>query len=144
MAGMNEVENSAALKVENTGKRAKKTRAKKALNDVNIYVNATYNNTKIAASDVTGAIFYWASAGSMGIKGSRKSTPFAASSAAERVAKYIQENFTVTNVHIIIKGPGPGREAAIRAISTFLTVKSIHDKTGIPHNGCKPKKKRRV
>lgn len=108
------------------------------------YIQSTFNNTLITFTDQNGNVLTWGSAGSNGFKGSRKSTPFAAQVAAQEAAKLAMEN-GVREVDILIKGPGPGREAAIRSLqASGLRVRSITDVTPIPHNGCRPPKKRRV
>jgi small subunit ribosomal protein S11 len=108
------------------------------------HVHATFNNTIVSMSDQQGNVIAWASAGTGGFKGSRKSTPYAARVAGENAAKAAME-LGLQEVDVIVKGPGPGREAAIRAIqSSGLKVRSIADKTPVPHNGCRPRKKRRV
>jgi small subunit ribosomal protein S11 len=108
------------------------------------HVNATFNNTMVTISDSRGNTIAWGSAGKAGFKGSKKSTPFAATVAAEQVAR---EALTlgVRRVHVRVQGPGSGRESAIQALATAgLQVKSIKDVTPIPHNGCRPPKRRRV
>jgi small subunit ribosomal protein S11 len=108
------------------------------------HVNATFNNTIITITDPAGNTITWASAGTSGFKGSRKSTPYAAQLAGERAARQAMDN-GMREVDVFVKGPGPGREAAIRALQqTGLKVASIRDVTPIPHNGCRPRKKRRV
>jgi small subunit ribosomal protein S11 len=108
------------------------------------HIQATFNNTIITFSDVKGNVVSWASAGGSGFKGSRKSTPFAAQIAAENAAKKAQENGMRT-VGILVKGPGSGREAAMRAINAAgFKVTFIRDITPVPHNGCRPPKRRRV
>jgi len=108
------------------------------------HIHATFNNTIISMSDQLGNVIAWASAGTSGFKGSRKSTPYAARVAAQTASEHAQ-NQGMTEVDIYVKGPGPGREAAIRAIqSSGLKVRSITDVTPIPHNGVRPPKKRRV
>ena len=108
------------------------------------HIQATFNNTIVTITDPQGNVITWASAGTAGFKGSRKSTPYAAQMAAQVAAKTAQEN-GVRELDIYIKGPGPGRESAIRSVQqTGLIVKSITDVTPIPHNGCRPPKKRRV
>jgi len=109
-----------------------------------VYIHATFNNTIITITDTQGNAVVWASAGSAGFKGSRKSTPYAARLAAQNAIKEAQ-NLGLQEVDLMIKGPGPGREAAIRAIQgSEIKVRSISDVTPIPHNGCRPPKKRRV
>ena len=108
------------------------------------YIHATFNNTIISMTDQQGNVVCWASAGTAGFKGSRKSTPYAARLAAQQAAEKAQEH-GMQEVDVLVKGPGPGREAAIRAIQgSGLKARSITDITPIPHNGCRPRKKRRV
>ena len=108
------------------------------------HVNSTFNNTMITISDVQGNTIAWSSAGRMGFKGSRKSTPFAAQMAAEDAGKKAAEH-GVKSVDVEVRGPGSGRESALRALQTVgFTVNSIRDVTPIPHNGCRPRKRRRV
>jgi small subunit ribosomal protein S11 len=108
------------------------------------HIYATFNNTIITITDTNGNTLAWASAGTAGFKGSRKSTPYAARLAARNVAKSAQDQ-GVQEVEVIVKGPGPGREAAIRALqSSDIRVTLIRDVTPVPHNGCRPPKKRRV
>ena len=108
-------------------------------------IKATFNNTYITISDINGETLCWASAGTVGFKGSRKSTPFASQRAAKTVAEKARRKFGVKEVEVRIKGPGPGRESAITALQEAgLLVKAIEDVTPLPHNGCRPRKKRRV
>jgi small subunit ribosomal protein S11 len=108
------------------------------------HIHATFNNTIVSMADQQGNVITWASAGTAGFKGSRKSTPFAAGVAGELAARAAVEQ-GMQEVDVMIKGPGPGREAAIRSIQkSGLKVRSITDKTPVPHNGCRPRKKRRV
>ena len=108
------------------------------------HVQATFNNTIVTLTDKMGNVVSWASAGSAGFKGSRKSTPFAARLAAEQAVKAAQQ-LGIQEVDLFVKGPGPGRENAIRAVQSMgMKVRSIADITPIPHNGCRPPKKRRV
>ncbi len=108
------------------------------------HVNATFNNTMITISDAQGNAIAWSSAGSQGFKGSRKSTPYAAQMAAEDVGKKAQEHGMQT-LEVQVKGPGSGRESALRALQAVgFTITSIRDVTPIPHNGCRPRKRRRV
>jgi small subunit ribosomal protein S11 len=107
-------------------------------------VQATFNNTIITITDTVGNTIAWASAGTAGFKGSRKSTPYAAQLAGQQAARMAQDN-GMREVDVFVKGPGPGREAAIRALQgAGMMVVSITDVTPIPHNGCRPPKKRRV
>ena len=108
------------------------------------HIRSTFNNTIVTISDTTGAVLSWASAGGMGFRGSRKSTPFAAQMAAETAAKAAMEH-GLKRIEVFVKGPGAGREAAIRALQAAgLEVESIKDVTPSPHNGCRPPKRRRV
>ena len=108
------------------------------------HIQATFNNTLVAISDLAGNIVAWGSAGKSGFKGSKKSTPFAAQIAAENAAKEAL-NLGVKRVHVRVQGPGSGRESAIQALQAAgLAIRSIKDVTPIPHNGCRPPKRRRV
>ena len=108
------------------------------------HIRSTFNNTIVTIADMSGAVLSWASAGGMGFRGSRKSTPFAAQMAAEQAAKAAMEH-GLKKIEVFVKGPGAGREAAIRALQAAgLEVDSIKDVTPIPHNGCRPPKRRRV
>jgi small subunit ribosomal protein S11 len=107
-------------------------------------VNSTFNNTLITISDIQGNVVAWSSAGSMGFKGSRKSTPFAAQVAAEDAGRKAQEH-GMRELDVNVKGPGSGRESALRALSGIgFQIRSIQDVTPVPHNGCRPPKRRRV
>jgi len=109
-----------------------------------VYIQATFNNTVVSVTDPDGRVVCWASAGSLGFKGSRKGTPFAAQQAALRVANLARDH-GMRAVEVRVKGPGSGRESAIRALATAgLEVRTIKDVTPIPHNGCRPPKRRRV
>ena len=126
--------------------KAKKTRRKEKKNIAQgeAHIKSTFNNTIVTITDPTGAVIAWASAGTVGFKGSRKSTPFAAQVAAEKAGNAAQEH-GVKNVEVRVGGPGPGRESAVRALNACgLKITSISDITPIPHNGCRPPKKRRV
>jgi small subunit ribosomal protein S11 len=124
-------------------KKPKKRDRKVGMNGV-VHVHASFNNTIISITDIDGAVVSWASAGKVGFKGSRKSTPFAAQMAAENSAKEAL-SAGLRKVEVWVKGPGPGREASIRALSAAgLEVTAIRDVTPIPHNGCRPPKRRRV
>ena len=108
------------------------------------YIKSTFNNTIITITDPTGNVIAWKSAGQVGFKGSRKSTPFAAQLAAEQCAKLAQEH-GVRKVSVFVKGPGSGRETAIRSLQAAgLEIASIQDRTPVPHNGCRQRKRRRV
>ena len=122
----------------------KKRRERKNIEKGAAHICSTFNNTIVTITDVAGNAVSWASAGELGYKGSRKSTPFAAQMAAEAAAKAAMEHGMKT-VEVYVKGPGQGRESAISALSTAgLTVTMIKDVTPIPHNGCRPPKRRRV
>ena len=125
-----------------TGSR--KRREKKNIERGAAHIQSTFNNTIVTITDMNGNAVSWASAGEMGFRGSRKSTPFAAATAAETAAKAAMEHGMKT-VEVYVKGPGSGRESAIRALETVgLQVTLIKDVTPIPHNGCRPPKRRRV
>lgn len=123
-------------------KGAKKT--KRALTTGQVHIYASFNNTIVTITDIDGNTITWGSAGSAGFKGSRKSTPFAARLAAEQAIKTAMA-MGMQEIQLFVKGPGPGRESAIRAVQTMgLKVISMADVTPVPHNGCRPPKKRRV
>ena len=108
------------------------------------HVNSSFNNTMITITDAQGNAISWSSAGHMGFKGSRKSTPYAAQIAAEDAGRKAQEHGMKT-LEVLVRGPGSGRESALRALQSIgLTITTIHDITAIPHNGCRPPKRRRV
>lgn len=122
----------------------KKRRERKNIERGQAHIQSTFNNTLVTLTDLSGNALSWASAGSLGFKGSRKSTPFAAQMAAEDAAKSAMEH-GLKMVEVYVKGPGSGREAAIRALQTAgLEINMIKDITPIPHNGCRPPKRRRV
>jgi small subunit ribosomal protein S11 len=119
-------------------------RVKRQVSDAIVHVHASFNNTIITFTDRKGNALSWATAGGSGFRGSRKSTPFAAQVAAERAGTVAQE-YGVKNLEVEIHGPGPGRESSVRALNGMgFRVMSITDVTPIPHNGCRPPKKRRV
>lgn len=123
--------------------RNKKKVSKNIINGV-AHIRSTFNNTIVTIADTEGNVLSWASAGGLGFRGSRKSTPFAAQMAAEEATKAAME-YGLKQVEVYVKGPGAGREAAIRALQAAgLEVNSIRDVTPIPHNGCRPPKRRRV
>jgi small subunit ribosomal protein S11 len=123
--------------------KAKKEK-KKNIAEGNVYIQATFNNTIVTVTDRMGNAISWASAGALGFKGAKKSTPFAAQSTAESAARKAKE-LGLVEAHVFVKGPGNGGESAIRALGVLgIRVKSIQDITPIPHNGCRPQKKRRV
>jgi small subunit ribosomal protein S11 len=122
----------------------RKRREKKNIERGAAHIRSSFNNTLVTITDLQGNALAWSSAGALGFRGSRKSTPFAAQSAAETAARAAMEHGLRT-VEVYVKGPGSGREAAIRALQTAgLTVNMIKDVTPIPHNGCRPPKRRRV
>lgn len=124
--------------------RRRPGRGKRNVPHAKAHIHATFNNTIITFTDQAGDVLFWGSAGTMGFKGSRKSTPYAAQMAAQAMARQAMD-YGVREVDILVKGPGPGREAAIRSLQAAgLKVTSIADVTPIPHNGCRPPKKRRV
>lgn len=125
-------------------KKKIKKKIKRTLSVGKAYIQASYNNTLIYISDITGNILIWKTAGSEGFKGSKKSTPYAAQVASKSIAKLAKETFGLTSIEVFIKGPGPGREAAIRGLAGYLKITYIADITSIPHNGCRPSKERRV
>jgi small subunit ribosomal protein S11 len=128
------------------GAGAKKVRRKEKKNVAHghAHIKSTFNNTIVSITDPTGAVIAWASAGHVGFKGSRKSTPFAAQMAAESAGRRAQEH-GMRKVDVFVKGPGSGRETAIRSLQAVgLEVGSIQDVTPVPHNGCRPPKRRRV
>ncbi len=123
---------------------AKKKKVKKNIPEGIVFIYSTFNNTIVTISDRQGNVVSWCSAGVLGFKGSRKSTPFAAQNALTDAAKKATD-FGMRKVEVKVKGPGPGREAALRAlVNTGLEVSRISDVTPVPHNGCKPPKRRRV
>jgi small subunit ribosomal protein S11 len=127
-------------------KKGKKPRRREKKNIVHgvAHIRATFNNTIISITDTDGNVLSWASAGNVGFKGSRKSTPYAAQMAAEAASRRAQEH-GVRRVDVLVKGPGSGRETAIRSLqASGLEVIGIKDVTAVPHNGCRPRKRRRV
>lgn len=129
-------------------KKAKTTRVRKRerknIERGQAHITSTFNNTMVTLTDMQGNVISWASAGQLGFRGSRKSTPFAAQQAAEEAAKKAMEH-GLKSIEVYVKGPGAGREAAIRSLqATGLEVNLIKDVTPIPHNGCRPPKRRRV
>ncbi|PHR91864.1 MAG: 30S ribosomal protein S11 [Blastopirellula sp.] len=124
--------------------KSQKKKVKRNVLQAIAYIKATFNNTQVTITDTKGDTLCWASAGTCGFKGSRKSTPFAGQCAGQQAAEKAAK-FGVKEVEVRVKGPGSGRESAITAIASVgLKVKSIEDCTPIPHNGCRPPKKRRV
>jgi len=129
----------------NNGKKVvRRRREKKNVEKGQVHIRSSFNNTMVTVTDMNGNALSWASSGEMGFRGSRKSTPFAAQTAAETAAKAAMEHGLKT-VEVYVKGPGSGREAAIRALQGVgLEVTLIKDVTPVPHNGCRPPKRRRV
>lgn len=126
-----------------TQRRGKKKERKNISYGV-AHIFSTFNNTIISVTDKLGNLLSWASGGNVGFKGARKSTPFAAQMAAQQVAKQVQDH-GMQEIDVVVKGPGPGRESAIRSLQAAgLQVNAIKDETPIPHNGCRPPKRRRV
>ncbi len=122
----------------------KRRREKKTVFEGNVYIQASFNNTIVTITDLMGNALSWASSGGLGFRGAKKSTPFAAQTVTETAAqKAIQ--YGLREVHVFVKGPGIGRESAIRQLGVLgIKVKSINDVTPIPHNGCRPRKTRRI
>jgi len=129
--------------------KGKKTKTRKKEKKVvpigKAFIQATYNNTIITLTDMQGNVISWASSGGAGFKGSRKSTPFAAQTAAKTAAQSAIDNAGLQTIEVFVKGPGIGREAAVRSLfQSGLNITKIKDVTPVPHNGCRPKKRRRV
>jgi small subunit ribosomal protein S11 len=125
-------------------KSRSKKKARRVVSDGVAHIHATFNNTIVTISDRQGNALTWATAGGSGFRGSRKSTPFAAQVAAERAGQAAQE-LGMKNLEVMVKGPGPGRDSAVRALNAIgFKISRIDDVTPIPHNGCRPPKKRRV
>ena len=125
-------------------KKSVKKRSKNAPELGVAHIQATFNNTIVSITDLSGNVISWSSAGAQGFKGSRKSTPFAAQVAAEKAAIKARD-MGMKKLEVCVRGPGPGRESAVRALSnTGMEVTVIRDKTPMPHNGCRPRKRRRV
>ncbi len=132
------------MAAKNAKKVVKRRRERKVVEKGAAHIRSSFNNTMVTITDLEGNALSWASSGGLGFRGSRKSTPFAAQTAAETAAKAAME-FGLKTVEVYVKGPGQGREAAIRALQTAgLEVVMIKDVTPIPHNGCRPPKRRRV
>lgn len=125
-------------------KSRSKKKTRRSVSDGVAHIHATFNNTIVTISDRQGNALTWATAGGSGFRGSRKSTPFAAQVAAERAGQAAQE-MGMKNLEVMVKGPGPGRDSAVRALNAIgFKISRIDDVTPIPHNGCRPPKKRRV
>lgn len=133
-----------AVQKAKKGTVSRRRREKKNIERGSVHIQSTFNNTIVTITDINGNAVSWASSGELGFRGSRKSTPFAAQMAAETAAKVAMEH-GMRSVEVFVKGPGSGREAAIRALQgAGLEVSMIKDVTPIPHNGCRPPKRRRV
>lgn len=130
--------------IEKASKKEIRTKASVKIEEGNVYINSTYNNTTISLTDTKGNVLAWKTAGSVGFKGTKKGTSFAASRVARAMVD-VAERLRIKNINVFIKGIGGGRESAIRSLSGHgLEIVSIKDVTPIPHNGCRPKKVRRV
>lgn len=126
-------------------KSRSRKKSKRTVTEGVVHVNSSFNNTIITFTDRQGNVLCWSTAGGSGFRGSRKSTPYAAQIAAERAGTVARDDFGMKAVSVFVKGPGPGRDSAIRAlISMGFKIIDITDSTGIPHNGCRPPKERRV
>ncbi len=124
--------------------KVRKRREKKVVHEGKVFIQATFNNTIVTITDLNGNTVAWSSAGSLGFRGAKKSTPYAAQTTAETAAKKAMD-VGLREIHVFVNGPGVGRESAIRSLGGLgLTVRSIKDVTPIPHNGCRPRKSRRV
>lgn len=123
---------------------AKKRKEKKSVFEGNVYIQATFNNTIVTITDLMGNALSWASSGGLGFRGAKKSTPFAAQTVTDTAAQKALQ-YGLREVHVFVKGPGVGRESAIRQLGALgIKVRSISDVTPIPHNGCRPRKTRRI
>ncbi len=130
--------------VKTAAKTTRRKKTKRTVANGQVHIQSTFNNTIISITDTNGAVISWSSAGGAGFKGSRKSTPYAAQIAAEKAAAAAKE-FGLAKVEVLVTGVGSGRESAVRALqSAGISVSSIKDVTGIPHNGARPRKARRV
>jgi small subunit ribosomal protein S11 len=136
---------AAAASATGAKKTVKRRRERKVVEKGTVHIRSSFNNTMVTVTDPEGNALSWASAGGLGFRGSRKSTPYAAQMVAETAAKAAVDNCGLKSVEVFVKGPGQGRESAIRALqSAGLEVTMIKDVTPIPHNGCRPPKRRRV
>jgi small subunit ribosomal protein S11 len=136
---------TSAAKTTGTNATKSRKKIKRQISDGIAHIYSSFNNTIVTITDVQGNAIAWTSAANCGYRGSRKSTPYAAGEAAQKAAQAVVENFGMKNVQVRVKGPGPGRESAIRALhAAGLKIVSITDVTGIPFNGCRDPKKRRV
>ncbi len=134
-----------AAKPSKRKKEFKKKRERRVVPHGIVHIRASFNNTLVAITDPEGHVLSWSSAGSVGFKGSRKGTPYAAQQATVSAAGTVRDQYGMKTVEVRVKGPGSGRESAIRALSTAgLMIRAIRDVTPMPHNGCRPPKRRRV
>jgi len=125
--------------------KVRKKKSKGVISEGIMFVGSSFNNTIVSCTDMQGNVLAWSTSGASGYRGSKKSTPFAAQIAAEKVGSAVQKDYGMKLVTVIVRGPGPGRESTIRVlISLGFKIAAIKDDTGIPHNGCRPRKKRRV
>lgn len=129
---------------ESTAGKTRKRKPRRVITDVIVHVYASFNNTLITVTDVKGNTLSWATAGGCGYRGSRKSTPFAGQVAAGKAIQKAKELYGVESAEVRIYGPGPGRDASVRAVRDFVQITGIYDVTGIPFNGCRAPKERRV
>lgn len=135
---------SGSATAANGGKSRSKRKSRRVITDVIVHVYASFNNTIITVTDVKGNTLSWATAGGSGFRGSRKSTPFAGQVAAGKAIQKARELYGVESAEVRIYGPGPGRDASVRAVRDFVQITGIYDVTGIPFNGCRAPKERRV
>ncbi len=137
-------EGSSAASGDTKTKARRSRKYKRIVSDVIVHIHATFNNTIITVTDVKGNTLSWATAGGSGFRGSRKSTPFAGQVATTRALQKAKELYGIESAEIRVSGPGPGRDASIRAVKDFVSISAICDVTGIPFNGCRAPKERRV
>lgn len=139
-------ENESGDKASTAGNkgRGSKRKLKRHVSDIIVHVYASFNNTIITVTDVKGNALSWATAGGSGFRGSRKSTPFAGQVAAAKALQKAKDLYGIESAEVHVFGPGPGRDASVRAVRDFVTVTAIYDMTGIPFNGCRAPKQRRV
>ena len=127
-----------------TSTSRQKKKSRRTVASGKVYIQATFNNTLVYITDLDGNTLSWATAGGQGFKGSRKSTPFAAQQASKAAAQKAADEYGLRSVEVYIKGPGPGRESAVKGLADFFKITLISDITKIPHNGCRERKERRV
>ncbi len=142
---VNETQATAEKQTPDAGAQTKKKKGKRSVAQGLVFIKSTFNNTIITITDLNGNVLGWSSGGKMNFKGSRKGTPFAAQRAAQDVGERCRSRYGLRDVDVRIQGPGPGRETAVRGLQgAGLSLKSIEDITPLPHNGCRPRKKRRI